>query len=317
MPDYREYNAKERRYRSIKRTFRRVSIMLATVVMILSVSAVITAVIEAPAKRKAASLAASKAAFEAAQLASSRAELLGEVGFIGPAPQAKDAITLTPITGSLITMPQNGRVDMSYFTDALFIGDSLTHGFEVYSSGIKEAKYAAYVGATPQMLISGKVKKEDGTEVVAMDEIVAAAPKKAYILLGTNALASSQTDDAIIKYYNDLLDTLKSKLGENIVYYIQGMPPISASAEKKGLTNERINTLNERIAKMAYERGYHYIDLHSVFAADDGLLRGDLAAGDGLHFNGAGYAAWKEYLITHTAYDKTSMYIAGSPFYLG
>lgn len=44
-----------------------------------------------------------------------------------------------------------------------------------------------------------------GQQVAAIDEILAAAPKKVYILLGTNSMATL-TDEAFLKYYNDFLD---------------------------------------------------------------------------------------------------------------
>ncbi|MEG1699320.1 MAG: GDSL-type esterase/lipase family protein [Oscillospiraceae bacterium] len=318
MPDYREFNPKERRYRSIRRSIRRFATLTVTVALILGVSAAITAVIEAPQKRaEALSIAQSKAEILALELAAQSQNSQGKAS-VGPVRQEAGAEILTPISGNLITMPQNGRVDMSYFNDALFIGDSLTHGFEYYPTGIKEAKYAAYIGVGPKQLISGTVKKEDGTSVVAMKEIVQANASKIYILLGTNSLNSADTDEAIIKYYNNLLDTLAEKLPKTTVFYLQGMPPVTANkSAEKGFSNDRIRALNEQIAQMAFKRGYHYLDLNAALKDENGVLRADLAAGDGLHLNDVGYGVWKEYLITHTAYNKQSPYIMGSPFYLG
>lgn len=319
MPDYRAFNPQERRMRHFRRSVRRFATLFVTVVMVLGVSAAITAVIDAPAKRAAASsLSASRAELAALeQLTTSQNQRPGSTAFIGPKKPAAGEETLIPINASLLTMPENGRVDMRYFSDALFIGDSITYGFSYFPSGIKEAKYAAYIGVGPRQLISGTVKKEDGTTVVAMDEIVAAGASKVYILLGTNSLNSADTDEAIIKYYGDLLDTLAEKLPKTTVFYIQGMPPVSAKkSADKGFSNERITNLNEQIAKLSYARGYHYLDLNALMRDDTGALREEYNGGDGLHMNNAGYAAWKEYLITHTAYSKDSPYIVGSPFYL-
>ncbi len=59
---------------------------------------------------------------------------------------------------------------MSYFDDALFIGDSLTWGFQEYSSGIPNAKYAAYLGAGPKQFMEGLVENISGQQVAAIDE---------------------------------------------------------------------------------------------------------------------------------------------------
>lgn len=91
--------------------------------------------------------------------------------------------------------------------------------------------------------------------------ILAAAPKKVYILLGTNSMATL-TDEAFLKYYNDFLDFLLPQLPQDTVYYIQGIPPVSAEkmAGDENFSVERIRGLNENLAKIAYDRDLHYLD---------------------------------------------------------
>ena len=189
-------------------------------VVILSLSWVITTLIELPAKRAAAS---SLAALSASQAASSQAD--GSVAQTGEAvlgPVQQTDASYTQPSASLVALPEAGRVDMSYFDDALFIGDSLTRGFQEYSSGIPNAKYAAYLGAGPKQFMEGLVENISGQQVAAIDEILAAAPKKVYILLGTNSMATL-TDEAFLKYYNDFLDFLLPQLPQDTVYYIQSI----------------------------------------------------------------------------------------------
>ena len=193
-------------------------------VVILSLSWVITTLIELPAKRAAAS---SLAALSASQAASSQAD--GSVAQTGEAvlgPVQQTDASYTQPSASLVALPEAGRVDMSYFDDALFIGDSLTQGFQEYSSGIPNAKYAAYLGAGPKQFMEGLVENISGQQVAAIDE---SWPRrqKVYILLGTNSMATL-TDEAFLKYYNDFLDFLLPQLPQDTVYYIQGIPPVSA-----------------------------------------------------------------------------------------
>lgn len=234
-------------------------------------------------------------------------------------PIAQDGIgTLVAMTGARIALPANGRVDMSYFDDALLIGDSLTQGFQVYSSGIPNAKYAAYMGVGPKQLLEGTVTNTSGESVVAMDAIVAAQPNKVYILLGSNSLENLE-DEAFLKYYNELLDTLQTKLTAGTIYYIQGIPPVSAtkSAENEKFSLTRITALNEQLAQIAYARGMYYLDLNTALADAQGALRADLQAGaDGMHLNSAGYDIWREYLVTHAAYKNSNPYLPGSPLYV-
>ena len=282
-------------------------------VVILSLSWVITTLIELPAKRAAAS---SLAALSASQAASSQAD--GSVAQTGEAvlgPVQQTDASYTQPSASLVALPEAGRVDMSYFDDALFIGDSLTRGFQEYSSGIPNAKYAAYLGAGPKQFMEGLAENISGQQVAAIDEILAAAPKKVYILLGTNSMATL-TDEAFLKYYNDFLDFLLPQLPQDTVYYIQGIPPVSAEkmAGDENFSVERIRGLNESLAKIAYDRDLHYLDLFSALADENGALRADIASGS-IHLNNEGYNVWREFLVTHTAYSKENPYLPGSPYY--
>ena len=153
-------------------------------VVILSLSWVITTLIELPAKRAAAS---SLAALSASQAASSQAD--GSVAQTGEAvlgPVQQTDASYTQPSASLVALPE-------------------------YSSGIPNAKYAAYLGAGPKQFMEGLVENISGQQVAAIDEILAAAPKKVYILLGTNSMATL-TDEAFLKYYNDFLDFLLPQL---------------------------------------------------------------------------------------------------------
>ncbi len=231
-------------------------------------------------------------------------------------PVQGDPSSYTMPTAASLALPENGRVDMAYFDDALFIGDSLTQGILTYKAATFEnATYAAYIGVGPKELLSGAVVNINGESVVAMDEIRAANASKVYILLGTNSLVSYD-DESLLHYYDEFLTLLESELPAGTTYYVQAIPPFSAdkAAQSEEYSNERIRNLNEQIALMAYARGWHYLDLYSALADENGDQRADYSAGDGVHLNEAGYTAWREFLITHTAYDKDSPYIAGSPY---
>ena len=318
--------ARARRKAQLRR--QRVQFFALSFVCILLLAGVITAVIELPKKKIATSDAASQSAStgEATSAPVSDSGATSEStpqtpaepapsGAIGPVVQTNWEYTVP--SAALLTLPENGRVDMAYFDDALFIGDSITQGFQVYASGIKNAKYAAYIGIGPKQLMSGTVTNINGEVVTAIDEIRAAQAKKVYLLLGTNALSNLE-DEALLQYYSDFLDFLAPQLPQDTVYYVQAMPPVTKEKNEADAkySNERIRKLNESLASLCFARGWHFLDLYSALADDEKNLRGELMAGDGVHLNGQGYEVWKEYLVTHTAYSKTSPYIAGSPYIL-
>ena len=277
-------------------------------VVILSLAWVITTLIELPARR---AEAASLAAASAANAAVGTPQQPG--ASIGPVPGAQTAYT--PPSADLLALPEAGRVDMRYFDDALFIGDSLTRGFQEYASGIPNAKYAAYIGVGPRQFMEGLVQNRSGEQVAAIDEILAAAPKKVYLLLGTNSMATL-SDEAFLKYYEDFLDFLLPQLPADTVYYLQAIPPVTAGKMEsdENFSVERIRGLNEQLALMAYQKGLYFLDLFSALSDETGALREDIASGE-IHLNDTGYSLWREFLVTHTAYRKDNPYLPGSPYY--
>ncbi len=232
---------------------------------------------------------------------------------IGPQP---GQISYAVPTAQMLALPENGRVDMAYFANAVFVGDSLTLGFQTYASGIVNTNYAAYTGAGPRNIVEGFVTNVSGELVLAIDEIKAAAPKKVYVQLGMNVLQSLD-DEAFLVYYKNMMVFLQENLPKDTVFYLQAITPVTKekSEEQSEFSNERIRNLNESLAKLAYEFGWNYIDLYTALSDESQNLREDLTAGsDGVHLNDLGYNVWREYLITHAAYSADNPYIAGSPF---
>ena len=89
------------------------------------------------------------------------------------------------------------------------------------------------------------------------------------------------------------------------------------AAEDENYQLSRIQSVNDQLAQMAYSRGLNFVNLYQALSGEDGALLPEYVAGDGIHLNDAGYDAWREYLITHTAYKKENPYLIGSPLYLG
>lgn len=285
-------------------------------VVILLLSGVITAIMEAPEKIAAAqSLSASAAAAESAALAEELANQVVAGEEVGPVYQ--ENWTMRTVSTDWVRLPENGRVDMSYFNDVLFVGDSLTQGFTTYTSnGFENAKFAAYIGAGPKTFIDGTVVKDTGESVRPLDEVIAANAKKVYILLGTNAL-ETMSDEGFLQYYGQMLDLFNQNLPTDTIFYVQSIPPATAEriAENEKFALERVQGLNQQIAKLAYDRGMYFLDLYEALADDTGALSAAYSAGDGLHLNADGYGAWREYLITHTVYRPGVLYVPGSPYY--
>ena len=159
----------------------------------------------------------------------------------------------------------------------------------------------------------------DGTQVVPMDQIVSAQPRKIYLMLGTNSLIS-MTNEAFLVYYGQLLDTLLERV-PGVEIYVESILPVSAekAAAQPQLDNTRIRAVNDLLAKLAFEKGVYFLNLQEVFTDENGnMIESALwSNSEGVHLKPAGYDIWKDYLYTHVAHKVGNPYVPGSPYYEG
>ena len=236
----------------------------------------------------------------------------------GPARKTAGAYNVKAYDSSVIRQPGCGQVDLSYFSDAAFLGDSLTVGFSDYSINLGGALICGYTGVGPDAIVNrSAVKSSVRGQEVALDVLAAARPKKLYILLGTNTLTTLGAADRFLAYYGQMLDLLRQALGDDCVIYVQSIPPVrpEAAAEKPGLASDVLRSVNEQLAQLAAQKGCVYLDLWEAMADGEGNLKEVLAAPDGVHFSaGNGYGAWVTYLRNHAKYASTNAWTLGSAY---
>ena len=236
----------------------------------------------------------------------------------GPARQAAGAYQVKAYDSSVIRQPSCGQVDLSYFADAAFLGDSLTVGFSDYSINLGGALICGYTGVGPDAIVNrSAVKSPTRGQEVALDVLAAAQPKKLYILLGTNTLTTLGASDRFLAYYGQMLDLLRQTLGDGCTIYVQSIPPVrpQAAAEKPGLASDVLRSVNEQLAQMAASKGCVYLDLWEALADGEGNLKEMLAAPDGVHLSaGNGYGAWVTYLRNHAKYSADNSWTMGSVY---
>ena len=233
-----------------------------------------------------------------------------------PVAQTLDAAHYSP-DWRMNALPAVPAVELSYFDTATFVGDSLTQGLELYSTGLPNAHYCAYKSIGPNAIVNKMtLTRANGAQEVALDALVASQPDYVYMLLGTNSLVSVGNDDSFIAYYSAMIDMFKEALPEGVIYYVQAIPAVAADVvrAKPGLDNARIQQINCRLAQLAMEKGCYFIDLQEALTGPDGNQIAEYAARDGIHYNAQGYQAWVDYLRTHTAYNKRNPYVGGNPY---
>ena len=319
MAKYLSPEAKQRRAR--RRRAKRLALAAFLVAFILLVSYGIVAVIEVfmPDNEGETSLIAPNQQTDLAT--NSDLEKEGDwATFIGPVQQTINNFEIVAPDHRMLQLPENGSVDLSYFSNVTFVGDSLTEGLRIYRNIENSvAEIATFVSAkslSPKSFIEGMITNfENGYRPSqnGIDAIVESWPSKVYITLGTNALVY-MTDDQFIYYYDQMLTQLKERMPK-VTFYVCSVTPVTAeyAAAKPNFSWDRMYVVNNRIAKMCSEKGMHYINLHEALAGDDGYLKREYAAADGIHLKPEAYTVWVQYLMSHTVHRSDNPYIIGSP----
>lgn len=219
----------------------------------------------------------------------------------------------------MVGLPQSGRVTRENFNTATFLGDSITEGMAVYATGFQNAQVRGYRSAGPQIIVNNAVVHDYARNVdeAALDAVVASQPDFLYVLFGTNALVNQGNEDSFVAYYDKMIEILQQNL-PGVAIYIQAIPGVQETVvqTKPGLDNARIQTINNMLANIALTRGCYFLNIQEALTYPDGSQIDEYQTSDGIHMGPSGYAAWTEYLQTHTAWDRRNKYEGTSPYYI-
>ena len=129
-----------------------------------------------------------------------------------------------------------------------------------------------------------------------LDEVTSSKPSKIFIMIGTNDLAYGKSAEHVIGNTGLILDRIAGSSPSTKVY-VQSVLPVD-DAVHYTRPNSEIIKINGELKKMTAERGLVYIDLHSAFVDENGILNKRYSL-DGLHLNGEGYELWKKLILDY------------------
>ena len=196
------------------------------------------------------------------------------------------------------TIPPSSSIDTNYFNDAVFIGDSRTEGFCMYTD-IANAKVYAHKGLTVDTVFTEPVININGSNLPIVEALRQTSFQKVYIMLGLNEIGWAYNSIFVEKYEN-LVDEIKN-INPNATIYLQSILPVSnqVSSTHDYIKNEKINEYNRLIAQIANEKNVCYLNVAEAVASPNGALPDD-AAVDGIHLKKEYCQKLFEYLRNHT-----------------
>ena len=177
--------------------------------------------------------------------------------------------------------------------DLVFIGDSITQGWEGRGKGV----WAKFYGKrnTVNLGIGG-----DRTQHVIWrldnGNLKNITPKAAVIMIGTNN-AGSNTSKEIADGVRAIVKQLRNKTPKTQILMLGVFPRGTNNADKRRQVNEGANAI---FKKLDDGKHVHYLDIGPKFLEKDGTLTREIMP-DLLHLSEKGYTIWAESIESELA----------------
>lgn len=133
-----------------------------------------------------------------------------------------------------------------------------------------------------------------------IDCVVNGHPRKIFLLCGTNDVSHNLTSDSIATALGNLIDYIRTASPQSKLY-VQSLLPINESFGRYKALNGKtqvIPEINKKVAAMAEDKGFTWIDAYSIFVDGEGNLDRRYT-NDGLHVMGDGYLHWRDLLLPY------------------
>ncbi len=185
----------------------------------------------------------------------------------------------------------NARVKQGN-VDLLFIGDSITHGWE--GKG-KETWDKFYSERNAVNLGIGGDRTQHVLWRLQNGNIEGISPKLAVVMIGTNNHKANSAEE-ISEGITAILRVLRNELPETRVLLLGIFP----RADKPAEISEKLKKANSLIADLAADPMVRYLDIGTAFLDDAGNLPKTIMP-DLLHPNEEGYKIWAEVIEPHVS----------------
>ena len=186
----------------------------------------------------------------------------------------------------------------TFFTDAVFIGDSVSRMLGIYNSRvgllagatfISKGSYSVRHAVDNTMLLDfrGKAMKIE-------DAINESGCKKVFLMLGMNDIGIYGVTKTMNRW-KVLLTRLKDNCPD-IQIYIQSATPIYTGSEIGALNNERMDAYNANLKEFSEANGCTFIDVASYLKDHTGGLAAKYTSDRYVHLSNPGSQVWIDVL---------------------
>lgn len=211
--------------------------------------------------------------------------------------QAASLPTVSNPESPAIVPKAAASVDDSYFSDAVFIGDSRMEGFR-NASGITQGRFFTSVGMSLSSMTNDNIIQTADGNITVAAALSGGSYSKIYIMLGTNDLGEYDWDsfrDGFISVTNRF-----QEIQPGALIYICSVIYVEESKVASGeyVNNANVDKINSILLQICEEKGYHYLDLNEFLSNGYGALI-DGASSDGVHIYPDYCKQMLDYLKSH------------------
>lgn len=214
------------------------------------------------------------------------------------------------------------RVADSWFDDALFVGDSVEDSMRIYVNSQRSGDRPNCMGKITFFCMQNfsfaraaddNLNNLEGFPIYrnkacrVETAVKQTGCKKLLIGMGANELPGNGADKTI-GYVEKLMELCQEVNPELEIYLMNHIPSVYAERQY-GLDNRVIVEFNDKLRTFCEEKGYHYLDIYSAVANEEGLLSPEDCRdpqATGIHPAAAACARWLEYLYTHCGEAMTN-----------
>lgn len=202
-----------------------------------------------------------------------------------------------------------------YFDNALFVGDSIMEGIRQYVAAQRQngemLGEARFLTTTMGVSLADLVGDRDlgvkfayqGQEKPLEDIVTEIGPRRVFLLLGLNDLASDPEPDVaeVVNRYSRLISSLQAACPGTEFIIITNPPKVASQwlpdyTVNRSFGNQLIGEFVTALVEMCREQGIPYVDAYESLKDENGALPGDFCRDGFIHLSHAGAAAVVEAL---------------------
>ena len=173
-------------------------------------------------------------------------------------------------------------------TELLFIGDSITQGWE--ANGAKDVWAKYYTKRKAVNLGIGGDRTQHVLWRLINAPLDGVKPKAAVVMIGTNnSNAEDNTPGQIVEGVAAIIAKLRERLPNTKILLLGIFPRSENFTAQRG----KLTQINQVLAKLDDGKNVHYLDIGHRFLTSDGVLLADIMP-DYLHLSPKGYEMWAD-----------------------